>query len=95
MKFEDDILIIDDESSDLQWLADLLEREGYKVRPAEAAQVAIDSALARPPMLILLDTKMPGMKNRLSCEMNSAKATYVSCPGPPPSPLKQQAFLRA
>ncbi|MCK4785351.1 MAG: response regulator [Desulfobacteraceae bacterium] len=57
----DDILIVDDEIPNLQLLAELLEKEGYLVRPAEMAQMAIDSALAKPPRLILLDVRMPEM----------------------------------
>jgi len=56
-----DILIVDDESANLQLLSELLGREGYQVRPTDSPQVAIDSALARPPKLILLDVKMPEM----------------------------------
>ena len=61
MKIEDDILIVDDEIPSLRLLAELLEKEGYQVRPAEKAQTAIDSALAKPPGLILLDVRMPEM----------------------------------
>ena len=61
MNFEDDILIVDDEIHSLRLLAELLEKEGYQVRPAEKAQTAIDSALAKPPGLILLDVRMPEM----------------------------------
>jgi formate hydrogenlyase transcriptional activator len=56
-----DILIVDDEIPNLQLLAGLLEKEGYRVRPAERAQTAIDSALTKPPGLILLDVRMPEM----------------------------------
>lgn len=56
-KTETDILIVDNKIADLRLLTALLEREGYRVRPAEMAQMAIDSALASPPMLILLDVK--------------------------------------
>jgi chemotaxis protein methyltransferase CheR len=42
-------------------LAELLEKEGYQVRPVAKAQTAIDSALAKPPGLILLDVRMPEM----------------------------------
>ncbi len=55
------ILIVDDEAANLRLLAELLEKEGYRVRPAEKGQMAIDLALARPPSLILLDVRMPGM----------------------------------
>jgi PleD family two-component response regulator len=56
-----DILIVDDEVSNLKLLKAMLNREGYHVRPADRPQLAIDSALAQPPALILLDVKMPEM----------------------------------
>jgi formate hydrogenlyase transcriptional activator len=59
MNIEYDILIVDDEIPSLQLLTELLDKEGYQVRPAEEAQTAIDSALAKPPSLILLDVRMP------------------------------------
>ena len=61
MNIEDDILVVDDEIPSLQLLSDLLEKEGYTVRLADNAQTAIDSALAKPPRLILLDVRMPEM----------------------------------
>jgi formate hydrogenlyase transcriptional activator len=61
MKFENDILIVDDEILNLRLLTELLEKEGYRVRPAEKTQTALDSALAKPPGLILLDVRMPEM----------------------------------
>ena len=61
MNNEDDILIVDDEIPNLQLLTELLEKEGYQVRPAEKGQMAIDSALAKPPGLILLDVRLPEM----------------------------------
>jgi len=61
MKFEDNILIVDDEIPSLRLLSELLEKEGYQVRPAAKAQTAIESALAKPPSLILLDVRMPEM----------------------------------
>ena len=56
-----DVLIVDDESANLKLLSELLGREGYRVRPANNPQLALDSALAQPPKLILLDVKMPEM----------------------------------
>jgi PAS domain S-box-containing protein len=61
MKLKNDILIIDDEIPSLRLLTELLEKEGYQVRPAEKAQTAIDSARTEPPSLILLDVRMPDM----------------------------------
>ena len=56
-----DVLIVDDEIPNLQLLSELLGREGYQVRPANNPQLAIDSALAQPPTLILLDVRMAAM----------------------------------
>ncbi len=54
-----DILVIDDEIYYLQLLNQLLSKEGYVVRTVESPRLAIDSALAQIPSLILLDVRMP------------------------------------
>jgi DNA-binding NtrC family response regulator len=64
----DDILIVEDEMPNLKLLSELLDREGYQVRPANNPQLAIDSALAQPPKLILLDVRMPQMDGFEVCE---------------------------
>jgi len=56
-----DILVVDDEVPNLQLLTQLLSGAGYRVRPARGPQLAIDSARAQPPSLILLDVRMPEM----------------------------------
>ncbi len=56
-----DILIVDDEIPNLKLLAEFLGQAGYRVRSTEKPQLAIDSALAKPPALILLDVRMPEM----------------------------------
>jgi CheY-like chemotaxis protein len=54
-------LIVDDESDSLRLLADILGRGGYHVRPADQPKLALESVIAAPPVLILLDVRMPGM----------------------------------
>ena len=63
-----DILILDDEMPNLKLLSELLGREGYQVRLANDPQMAIDSARAQPPKLILLDVRMPQIDGFEVCE---------------------------
>ena len=57
-----DILIVDDEIPNLQLLTQVLSDAGYQaLRSIKRPQLAIESALAQPPSLILLDVRMPEM----------------------------------
>ena len=67
MTIEGDILIIDDEIPSLRLLVEMLEKEGYQVRPADKPQMALEAALAEPPGLILLDVRMPEMNGFELC----------------------------
>ena len=68
MILANEILIVDDEIPNLQLLSEFLGRAGYLVRSAERPQLAIESALAQPPMLILLDVRMPEMDGFEVCK---------------------------
>jgi DNA-binding NtrC family response regulator len=57
-----DILIVDDEIPNLQLLTQVLSDAGYQdLRSIKRPNLAIESALAQPPSLILLDVRMPEM----------------------------------
>lgn len=61
------ILIVDDVPANLQVLGDILEGEGYKVRPVLNGPMALQVAEKEKPDLILLDIMMPGMNGFQVC----------------------------
>ena len=63
-----EILTVGAEIQDLQLLSEMLSREGCQVRSAENLQRAIDSALAQPPKLILLNVSMPDIDGFEACK---------------------------
>jgi sigma-B regulation protein RsbU (phosphoserine phosphatase) len=76
----DDILIVDDEIPNLQLLTQLLTKAGYHVRPANSPQLALESALAKPPSLILLDVRMPEMDGFEVCRRLKSDAATEDIP---------------
>lgn len=61
------ILIVDDEPSVLKLLKDILVAEGLKVRPFNNGALALRSAQAETPTLIILDIRMPEMDGFAVC----------------------------
>src|SRR5436309_4075275 len=55
------ILAVDDDPHSLALLTGVLQTEGYTVQPADSGKLALISIAARPPDLVLLDIRMPGM----------------------------------
>ncbi|HEU4844444.1 MAG TPA: response regulator [Burkholderiaceae bacterium] len=62
-----DILVVEDTPASLRLLTSLLEKAGYRVREAPDGELALWSARAQPPDLILLDVRMPGMDGYAVC----------------------------
>lgn len=62
-----DILIVDDVPENLRLLMDILRMAGHTARPATGGEVALRSAFAKPPDLILLDIRMPEMDGYEVC----------------------------
>jgi len=56
-----EVLVVEDTPASLKLLTDLLRGEGYVVRQALDGEVALWSARSRPPELVLLDVRMPGL----------------------------------
>ena len=61
------ILVVDDTRANLRFLANILTLQGYVVRPALNGAMALSSAQAYPPDLILLDILMPYMNGYEVC----------------------------
>ncbi len=74
------ILVVDDMRANLRFLAEILTQQGYAVRPALNGQMALASAWAKPPDLILLDIMMPHMDGYEVCERLKADARTGDIP---------------
>lgn len=55
------ILVVDDEPTLLELLAEILEGEGYAVVTARDGRAALMAYLSAPPDLVLMDVMMPVM----------------------------------
>jgi CheY-like chemotaxis protein len=58
---DEQILIVDDNATNLKLLRVLLSKEGYKIRTAESAEDALAVLKEARPHLILMDIQLPGM----------------------------------
>ncbi|MCJ2557356.1 MAG: response regulator, partial [Candidatus Thermoplasmatota archaeon] len=71
-----DVLIVDDNEANLQLLHALLSEQGYSVRVATNGTMALESARAKRPDLILLDIRMPDIDGYEVCKrLKSSDAT--------------------
>lgn len=75
-----DILLVDDNSSNLQTLTTMLSGEGYEIRIAKSGADALQSVRQHPPDLILLDVLMPGMNGHEVCQRLKADAATQDIP---------------
>ena len=66
------ILVVDDTPANLRLLHEILTGHGYVVRPVPSGKLAISSAKAEIPDLILLDIRMPDMSGYDVCEQLKA-----------------------
>jgi len=74
------ILVVDDTPASLMLMSELLISEGYTVRAVAGGELALQSALAEPPTLILLDMCMPGMSGIECCRRLKAQPTTRDIP---------------
>lgn len=74
------ILAVDDTPASLKLLSDVLREEGYEVRSAISGELALKSAFANPPELVLLDIRMPEMDGYEVCRRLKANSATASVP---------------
>ena len=67
------ILVVDDRPDNIELLMVILTLQGYKVEQASRGNLAIESAIARPPELILLDVSLPDMDGFKICQKLQAE----------------------
>ena len=75
-----DILVVDDTPANLRLLSQMLDEQGYHVRPVLDGHLALTAAQAKPPDLILLDIRMPDMNGYQVCEHLKAEARTKDIP---------------
>ncbi len=75
-----EILIVDDKPANLRLLAQVLTEHGYQVRAMTSGARALESAIATPPDLILLDVRMPEMDGFAVCAALKAQAQTRDIP---------------
>ncbi|NER52678.1 MAG: PAS domain S-box protein, partial [Symploca sp. SIO1A3] len=74
------ILVVDNQSSNLRFLSNMLTQHGYKVQRAISGQLALNAATTAPPDLILLDVIMPQMNGYQVCERLKAMPATQDIP---------------
>ncbi|HEX7986000.1 MAG TPA: diguanylate cyclase, partial [Duganella sp.] len=75
-----EVLIVEDTPASLKLLSDLLTEAGYYVRQAPNGELALWTAQSRPPELILLDIRMPGIDGFEVCKRLKASPQLCNVP---------------
>ena len=74
------LLVVEDEQDLLELLRFNLEREGYRVTPADSGEKALRSARAEAPDLVVLDIMLPGMDGLEVCRGLKAEESTAHVP---------------
>lgn len=75
-----DVLIVDDNPTNLQLLSRILQDHGYRVRAVTSGARALASVQMLPPELILLDIRMPGLDGYEVCRRLKADPATEDIP---------------
>jgi two-component system, sensor histidine kinase and response regulator len=75
-----DIMIVDDNPTNLKLLEDMLAQQGHEVRSFPLGRLALAAAMKNPPDLILLDINMPELNGYEVCERLKSSAELSDIP---------------
>lgn len=75
-----EILVVDDSLSSLRLLSLILVQAGYRVREAASGELALWTLNTRPPDLVLLDVRMPGMDGFEVCRRIKSNPQFAALP---------------
>lgn len=75
-----EIMVVEDTPESMRLLTAILERGGYAVRQAPNGELALWSAARKPPALLLLDVRMPGMNGFDVCRCLKADPATAEIP---------------
>ena len=74
------VLVVDDSKTELMFLRDLLQKNGFSVKTAENAEDAIRRLGEEQPDLILMDVVMPGQNGFQLTRAIARDPNYASIP---------------
>ena len=74
------VLIVDDSKTELMFLTDLLQKNGFTVRTAQGADDAFKRLAEEKPDLILMDVVMPGQNGFQLTRAISRTPEYADVP---------------
>ncbi len=75
-----EIMVVDDTPANLKLLTELLTARGYRVRPAATGELAVRSAAAQCPDLVLLDIRLPDLDGFEVCRRIKASGLGSDVP---------------
>lgn len=74
------VLVVDDSKTELMFLTELLQKQGYLVRTAENAEQALARLSEEKPDLILMDVVMPGQNGFQLTRSIARNSQYADVP---------------
>jgi PAS domain S-box-containing protein len=75
-----EILVVDDTPANLKLLCGLLGEQHWCARASSNGELALRSALAKPPDLVLMDVEMPGIDGYETCRRFKAAPSLAAIP---------------